>query len=555
MRPSLYSRRAGPPRGRTASRLTLRLLLLPITCRLVAANAVGPSPLVPHVALAPPRTPVERIFYLLLYSWTLAAAMAAWSQRADEPDLLELVGARQANAQSPESYPTTSGYTPAAYPAAREYSAAPSYPVANGTAFYPASAAPPAAVSRPGGWPGAVSSAPLAASTSHLSRGVSISSSQLLQPEGRGAWAPPAMHLPGGFSAADADLALPQFAELQGSKVIARVGTEDILAADVLGPVNDMLARNADKIPADQWEQTRMQLVQRAMIQLVQTKMILNHVRGKIPAEGYKKFEEKVGEGFDKTELPKLLERAGANTPAQLDDKLRSMGSSLERERQAFIEHTIAMSWVHEQCKVDKEITYEQMLDYYQKNAPKYDVQAKARWEQLMVRFDKYPSKAEAWRALAEAGNRVLAGASLAEQARLMSDGPTAKEGGAHDWTTQGSLASEITDRALFSLPVGQLSPILEDARCFRIVRVLERTDAGRRPFTDVQPEIKKLVKQDRVNAEIQKYVNKLQESTKVWTIFDPPADGQPAAAPSGPASFPALNPGPAQAPRPPAYR
>ena len=61
----------------------------------------------------------------------------------------------------------------------------------------------------------------------------------------------------------------------------------------------------------------------------------------------------------------------------------------------------------------------------------------------------------------------------------MIHKGPTSHEGGRYDWTTKGSLVSDVIDQAIFSLPVGKLSRILEDEKGFHIVRVIEREDCG----------------------------------------------------------------------------
>ena len=70
------------------------------------------------------------------------------------------------------------------------------------------------------------------------------------------------------------------------------------------------------------------------------------------------------------------------------------------------------------------------MFDYYQKHLHDYDYKAKARWEELMVRFDRFATKGEAWQALVDMGNQVLHGAPFAEVAKARSQGPTADQGG-----------------------------------------------------------------------------------------------------------------------------
>ena len=126
----------------------------------------------------------------------------------------------------------------------------------------------------------------------------------------------------------------------------------------------------------------------------------------------------------------------------------------------------------------EEEVTHEEMLAWYQAHLKDFEQPAKARWEELMVSFARHPNRDEAYAAVAALGNRVLAGASLADVAKSASEGPTARQGGQRDWTHKGSLSSETLNQAIFSLPVGQLSPkILESQDGFHIIRVVERQE------------------------------------------------------------------------------
>ena len=75
-------------------------------------------------------------------------------------------------------------------------------------------------------------------------------------------------------------------------------------------------------------------------------------------------------------------------------------------------------------------------------------------------------------------------------------------------------------DEALFTLQVGQMSPILDSDDGFHIVRVLERKEAGRKPFTEVQPDIRDKLKDERFQAGIGKYLAKLRRDARIWTAF-----------------------------------
>jgi len=160
-------------------------------------------------------------------------------------------------------------------------------------------------------------------------------------------------------------------------------------------------------------------------------------------------------------------------------------------------------------------------MAYYRQHQDEFTTPARARWEELMVGFSKHPSKSAAGEAIARLGNRVCAGEPFAEVARNGSDGITASDGGQWKWTTKGALVCEALDRALFELPVGRLSPLLESETGFHIIRVIEREDAQVAPFLEAQVEIKKKMSEERRQKQIREYLAKLQARTPVWTVFD----------------------------------
>ncbi|MBS0207315.1 MAG: peptidyl-prolyl cis-trans isomerase [Planctomycetes bacterium] len=308
-----------------------------------------------------------------------------------------------------------------------------------------------------------------------------------------------------------------------GSRIVARVGNEVIQWRDVIGTVNERLSNAAGRIPQDKLDDIRMQLAKQQLEQLIQTKVICNEAKRKVAAEAIKKINEKLGEVFDEREIPRVIVRAGAKNAAEIDAKLRENGSSLDHQRRLFVDRMLAQDFVRQKVKSDEDVPLENQLAFYEQHKDEYDYKAKSRWEQITIRFDRTPNRNEAYRMIAEAGNRVLRGEPFAIVARTASQNSSARDGGAIDWTTRGSLASEAIEQAVFTLPAGQMSPILEDKQGFHIVRVIERKDAGRKPFADVQADIRKNMKKDRTDAQVDQYIADLQKQTKIWTAFDGP--------------------------------
>ena len=104
---------------------------------------------------------------------------------------------------------------------------------------------------------------------------------------------------------------------------------------------------------------------------------------------------------------------------------------------------------------------------------------------------------------------------------RARSSGPTRMQGGVYDWTTKGSLVSKRLDEAIFGLPIGRMSQILEDDTGFHIVRVIERVEAGRKPFLEAQTEIRKQLREADVERQRKDFLAKIKQRTPVWSIFD----------------------------------
>ena len=161
------------------------------------------------------------------------------------------------------------------------------------------------------------------------------------------------------------------------------------------------------------------------------------------------------------------------------------------------------------------------MLSYYTEHHADYEFKAQVKWEELMVSFDRVPDKATAWAAICEMGIAVQQGNPFSEVAKAKSQGVTAYNGGAYDWTTQGSLAAKKIDETLLILPVNALSQIIETDRGFHIVRVVDRKPAGRKSFEDTQAEITKKLKDEDREKQIKKYLDGLREKTPIWTMFD----------------------------------
>jgi hypothetical protein len=314
----------------------------------------------------------------------------------------------------------------------------------------------------------------------------------------------------------------PVYQSLETALVVARVGPEVVLEADLLTPkAIEWLEKVTPGMPPEQVRQLRLQICQQVLPQHVETLMVYVDACREIPEDKLPEIRTNVDRAFDEQQLPRLMKDANVANSLEYEKSLRASGMSLDRMRKMFFERGLAQEWLRKNVKPDEEIPHAELIAWYQNHLSDYEYPAKARFEAITVKMGLKRSRRQAWEMLAAMGNEVLAGRSLADVARERSEGPTAADGGGFDWTGKGSLTSARLDEAIFALPVGQLSTIIEDGEQLHIVRVTERKEAGRTPFTEAQVGIRDTLLAERRQQATDDYLAKLRQRTPVWTVFD----------------------------------
>jgi hypothetical protein len=230
-------------------------------------------------------------------------------------------------------------------------------------------------------------------------------------------------------------------------------------------------------------------------------------------------FNERLGDEFERVEIPEMMKEFGIDNRAALGRYLEEkFGSSLEKEKRLWIQGQIVRQWMSMSVQqATLECTHDEMIDFYEKNRSMFTSAAKVRWQEMVVLLSKHHTEQEAWTKIQWMGNQVANGAPFAEITKVNSDGYTASEGGVWDWTTRGSLTSAELEQAVFTQPIGQLSPaIIRSDRGLHIVKVLERQEAKVVPFVEAQVTIREKIKNQRTQRYQDEYLTDLRRRIPV---------------------------------------
>lgn len=296
------------------------------------------------------------------------------------------------------------------------------------------------------------------------------------------------------------------------SQLLAVVGTEPIFVADMMLEINQAIEGFMPTAPAEIKQQQQPLLIKRLLPKYIEQKLLLIDTIRQLPEEvDFEDIVDQAVKEFDNNAMEKMMEGFGVTSTTEFDAVLRAQGSSLRKLRRSWSIDQLVRYFLSQQLKIDTDISHAEMLEYYHQHIDEYKFAAKCRWQQVMVKFSTAGSHDEAQKKIVEIGNQIVYGASMEAVAKNHSDGFKASSGGVHDWTSQGSLVSKELDEAIFTLPVGVLSDVIETSKGLHIVRVAERTMAGAKPFRDAQVGIRKKLEDQKRMAMMEKHIKQLR--------------------------------------------
>jgi len=234
---------------------------------------------------------------------------------------------------------------------------------------------------------------------------------------------------------------------------------------------------------------------------------------------------------FFETELPELKKQYKAKDLNDVDAALREKGTSLAARQRDFVDAMLGHLYMRSKVERDPDVSIAEIAEYYAEHKQEFQRPSRARWEQLTVLFEKHPSRDEAYRKIWKMGRDVIYayGGNVEPVAKASSEEPFAQEGGVHDWTAKGSLASSNLDEQIFSIPLNAMSEIIEDDQGFHIVRVLERQEAGFIPLSEIQDDIRAKIREEKIAASQRELMEDIKDRIPVWSLFP---DDMPAAKP-----------------------
>jgi parvulin-like peptidyl-prolyl isomerase len=309
----------------------------------------------------------------------------------------------------------------------------------------------------------------------------------------------------------------------EAGRSAARVGDEVITLHDLVLNVKEQLSRNP---PGRSLNREELNMVAKSVLAgLIERTLIVQEAKRVLKNP---KQVQRLNEAADKfwrdEELPPMMRKFAVDNEFQLSQKLKEAGRSLEALRHSYHQEFVAQVYLEQKFSDRRKVELPEMLGYYQKHLhdKEFDRPATITWRELVVEKDKHPNPGDARRKAELLLARLQRGDDFAGLARAESEGPSRirQEGGLMQ-TSPGSYAVEAVNHALASLPLVQISPVLEGPTSFHIVRVEARREAGPATFEEIQDQIRRRIMIEKLRNARVDFITKLRRDTLVSTIFD----------------------------------
>jgi parvulin-like peptidyl-prolyl isomerase len=196
--------------------------------------------------------------------------------------------------------------------------------------------------------------------------------------------------------------------------------------------------------------------------------------------------------------------------------KLAEEGKTLESAKQEIRGQMLRMRLLRREVQSRILVTDEEIGEYYDKHREDYEGREAVHIRQIFLPVPEGADSGARDRVRAEANQlreRILKGERFEVMAARYSRGPAASEGGDIGFVERGVMMPEV-EKAAFSLPVGEVSEVLETEAGFLLLVVVDKKGAGLKPLPVVRDEIKAKIEDEKVNKKYDEWMAELRKKS-----------------------------------------
>jgi len=202
----------------------------------------------------------------------------------------------------------------------------------------------------------------------------------------------------------------------------------------------------------------------------------------------------------------------------EFSKNLAKEGKSLDSVKKEIRGQIIRARLLRREVKAKILVSDEEIGEYYNKNRQEYEGKETVRIKQILLLLPPNADKTIIAKVKNEAmqlHKRVKNGESFDLLALNYSQGPAAAQGGDVGFIGRGTIIPEV-EAAAFSLPVGQVSEVIESNVGFHIIQVVDKKGAGLKPIAAVREEIKTKIEDEKLDKNFDEWIASVRAKSHI---------------------------------------
>jgi parvulin-like peptidyl-prolyl isomerase len=220
-------------------------------------------------------------------------------------------------------------------------------------------------------------------------------------------------------------------------------------------------------------------------------------------------------------EIMEVLQDMSNKQKLSMQDFLKSIakeGHSIESFKKEIRGQMMRARLLRREVKSKILVSDEEIGEYYNKNRQDYEGKETVRIKQLLLLLPPDANQTIKAKVKIEAlqlHKRVMNGESFDLLALNYSQGPAAAQGGDVGFIGRGTIIPEV-EAAAFSLPVGQVSEVIESSVGFHIIQVVDKKGAGLKPIAAVREEIKTKIEDEKLDKKFDEWIASVRAKSHI---------------------------------------
>lgn len=293
-------------------------------------------------------------------------------------------------------------------------------------------------------------------------------------------------------------------------EIVAWVNGDIITKSELEGEEQSLISDAYRQFTGDELDRKVRQIREGLLMQLVDRKMLLHQAQrffdvSKMRQAFYDSFKEQ------------QKQEHNIQTDQDLERQLAAEGMTVEQLKDQLVEMFAPQEIVRLQVGNKISIGDKELEAYYASHAGEFVVPGQVTLREIVFRAETAEARQTRRSELEAVRQRLVAGADFAAVAQEVSESGTKAEGGLLGPLQHGELAPAL-DGPAWSVPVGELSSVIETEHGLHLLKVEARVDDGPKPLSEVRDVLRRRLEEQKYSGELRTYMEKVRAEAE-WCV------------------------------------